>query len=152
MLNDLPADIEVLDNLDISKLDPMMRDYVFSSYFLARLITKTTDENKALKRENAALRAQVEECAELKKRIDALKTIIDEVGELRIPEAAAAVPEEAPAAEAEEPRSDGFMAVNRANIRAMAEQAESEIAAVPAPDAIPSAWTDAWSARRRSAA
>ena len=56
MLNDLPVDMEVLEELNISCLDPMLKDYVFSSFFLARLLDKTLKEKNELAKENEALR------------------------------------------------------------------------------------------------
>ena len=82
MLNDLPKDIEIFDELNISCLDPVLKDYVFSSFFFARLLNKTMKEKEELKAENTKLKAQLEECAELKKKFEELKSYIDKMGEL----------------------------------------------------------------------
>ncbi len=81
MLNDLPVDINVLEELNISCLDPMLKDYVFSSFFLARLIDKTQREKNELLQENARLKAKLEEYEHLKKCFEALKKTIDELGD-----------------------------------------------------------------------
>ena len=80
MLNDLPADIDVLDNVDISNLDPMLKDYVFSSFFLARMLQKTLDENKRLKAEIEDLKAQIEDFEGIKDKFDELRAILDGLG------------------------------------------------------------------------
>ena len=81
MLNDLPSDIEIMDNLDISDFDPMLKDYVFGSFFLAKLINKAMKENKELLAENAELKLQIKELAEIKKRFDTVKEVLSGVPE-----------------------------------------------------------------------
>ena len=81
MLNDLPSDIEIMDNLDISDMDPMLKDYVFGSFFLAKLIDKAMKENKALLAENAELKLQIRELSEIKKRFDTVREVLSGVPE-----------------------------------------------------------------------
>ncbi len=82
MLHDLPTDIDVLDNLDISNLDPMLKNYVFSSYFITRLVNKTLEENKRLKGEVATLKAQLAECEEIKKKFETIRKCLDSMPDL----------------------------------------------------------------------
>ena len=61
-----------MDKIDISSLDPVLKNYVFSSYFMSRLIDRTVKENDELKLENARLKAEIGEYAGLKQKFDEL--------------------------------------------------------------------------------
>lgn len=143
MLNDLPSDIEILDNLDISGFDPMLKDYVFSSFFLARLVNKTMEENKHLKLENATLKAQLEECAGMKAKLEALKSYIDGLGDLSAPGAFTAEFGDKPEKAENPDKPAGFFEGNRENLKDMLEEegepviVTADTEAVPEPEPVP---------------
>ena len=82
MLNDLPVDMEVLEELNISCLDPMLKDYVFSSFFLARLLDKTLKEKNELAKENESLKAKIGDYDNLKRTFEELKKTLDAMSDV----------------------------------------------------------------------
>lgn len=119
MLNDLPADIDVIDELDISKFEPVIKNYVFSSYFFASLLEKTLKENKELKKENATLKARLDECAQLKAKFEELKQVLDAMGDV----SSVTIPDSEPDKPVSRTQSGelGFMASTKAELENLAE-------------------------------
>ncbi|MCR5721580.1 MAG: hypothetical protein K6G72_04485 [Lachnospiraceae bacterium] len=125
MLNDLPADMEVLEELNISCLDPMLKDYVFSSFFLARLLDKTLKEKNELAKENEALKAKIGDYDNLKRTFEELKKTIDAMGG---GPAASEEPVMTEGAEAPDMKPLGFMGRNRQELEGMLEGTEEAVA------------------------
>ena len=121
MLNDLPADMEVLEELNISCLDPMLKDYVFSSFFLARLLDKTLKEKNELAKENEALKAKIGDYDNLKRTFEELKKTIDALGSGPV---ASDEPVVSEGAEAPDMKPLGFMGRNRQELEGMLEGTE----------------------------
>lgn len=121
MLNDLPADMEVLEELNISCLDPMLKDYVFSSFFLARLLDKTLKEKNELAKENEALKAKIGDYDNLKRTFEELKKTIDAMGSGPV---ASDEPVMSEGAEAPDMKPLGFMGRNRQELEGMLEGTE----------------------------
>lgn len=124
MLNDLPADMEVLEELNISCLDPMLKDYVFSSFFLARLLDKTLKEKNELAKENEALKAKLGDYDNLKRTFEELKKTIDAMGG---GPAASDEPVMSEGAEAPDMKPLGFMGRNRQELEGMLEGTEEAV-------------------------
>ena len=122
MLNDLPVDIDVIDEINISCLDPVLKNYAFSSFFLTRLLDKTMKENNELKKENAKYKAQLEEYAQLKKCFDELKKSLDEMGGM--PDDSPVLDIDIQKAEGETStlKEEGFMAQNRDDMEALCKE------------------------------
>lgn len=125
MLNDLPADMEVLEELNISCLDPMLKDYVFSSFFLARLLDKTLKEKNELAKENETLKAKLGDYDNLKRTFEELKKTIDALGG---GPAASEEPVMTEGAEAPDMKPLGFMGRNRQELEGMLEVTEEAAA------------------------
>lgn len=121
MLNDLPADMEVLEELNISCLDPMLKDYVFSSFFLARLLDKTLKEKNELAKENEALKAKIGDYDNLKRTFEELKKTIDALDGGSV---ASEEPVMSEGAEAPDMKPLGFMGRNRQELEGMLEGTE----------------------------
>lgn len=124
MLNDLPADMEVLEELNISCLDPMLKDYVFSSFFLARLLDKTLKEKNELAKENEALKAKLGDYDNLKRTFEELKKTIDAMGGGPV---ASDEPVMCEGAEAPDMKPLGFMGRNRQELEGMLEGTEEAV-------------------------
>lgn len=125
MLNDLPADMEVLEELNISCLDPMLKDYVFSSFFLARLLDKTLKEKNELAKENEALKAKIGDYDNLKRTFEELKKTIDAMDGGPV---ASEEPVMTEGAEAPDMKPLGFMGRNRQELEGMLEGTEEAAA------------------------
>ena len=124
MLNDLPADMEVLEELNISCLDPMLKDYVFSSFFLARLLDKTLKEKNELAKENEALKAKIGDYDNLRRTFEELKKTIDAMGGGPV---ASDEPVMSEGAEAPDMKPLGFMGRNRQELEGMLEGTEEAV-------------------------
>lgn len=133
MINDLPSNAEAFDELNIDCLDPVLKDYVFSSFFLTRLVEKTMREKNELEKENIRLRAQLEGYAVLREKFNEIKATIDKLGSL-------APSEEKP--ESSDPKvslfnnspefqDEGFIKRNRDNLEKIANEDSSVTVQTP---------------------
>ena len=125
MLNDLPVDMEVLEELNISCLDPMLKDYVFSSFFLARLLDKTLKEKNELAKENESLKAKIGDYDNLKRTFEELKKTLDAMSDVPHMDDVVAGSE---GVEAPDMKPLGFMGRNRQVLEeALGEEGELDL-------------------------
>lgn len=133
MINDLPSNAEAFGELNIDCLDPVLKDYVFSSFFLTRLVEKTMREKNELEKENIRLKAQLEEYAVLREKFNEIKATIDKLGSLAPSEmkfesndSSASIFENSP-----EFQDEGFIKRNRDNLEKIANADDAVATEMP---------------------
>lgn len=133
MINDLPSNAEAFGELNIDCLDPVLKDYVFSSFFLTRLVEKTMREKNELEKENMRLKAQLEEYAVLREKFNEIKATIDKLGSLAPSEmkfesndSSASIFENSP-----EFQDEGFIKRNRDNLEKIANADDAVATEMP---------------------